>query len=55
MDQCAFEDNVATNSGGGLSQAGGSGNVTNCIFINNQARPQPPGAEETHIDLSVCT
>lgn len=36
VDQCAFEDNTATNSGAGVSQSGGSGNVTNCIFINNQ-------------------
>ena len=36
VDQCAFEDNTATNSGAGVSQSGGSGNVTNCVFINNQ-------------------
>lgn len=42
VDQCAFEDNVATNSGGGLSQAGGTGNVTNCIFINNAVRRRTP-------------
>ena len=39
MSQCAFEDNMAGNSGGGLSQSEGGGNVDNSIFINNQASP----------------
>ena len=41
MDQCAFEGNVGSSadqsfgSGGGLSQSGGSGSVSNSIFISN--------------------
>lgn len=37
VDQCSFEGNVATNSGGGISQASGNGNVTNSIFVGNSA------------------
>ena len=39
VSECAFEDNMAGNSGGGLSQSEGGGNIDNSIFINNQARP----------------
>jgi hypothetical protein len=41
VDQCAFEGNVGSSadqsfgSGGGLSQSGGSGSVSNSIFISN--------------------
>ncbi len=44
VDQCAFEDNVGSSSdqsfgsGGGLSQSGGSGNVSNSIFVSNMVR-----------------
>ncbi len=38
VSQCAFEDNMAGNSGGGLSMSEGGGNIDNSIFINNQAR-----------------
>ena len=41
VDQCAFEGNIGSSadqsfgSGGGLSQSGGSGNVSSSIFIAN--------------------
>lgn len=44
VDECAFEGNIGSSddqsfgSGGGLSQSGGSGNVSNSIFIANSVR-----------------
>lgn len=44
MNECAFEGNIGSSSdqsfgsGGGLSQSGGSGNVSNSIFIANTVR-----------------
>lgn len=51
VEQCAFEDNVGSSSdesfgsGGGLSQSGGSGNVSNSIFVGNMVRLIPTGLD----------
>ena len=48
VSQCAFEDNMAGNSGGGLSMSEGGGNIDNSIFINNQVLLRPaPRASDT--------
>ena len=36
VTECSFEDNVAANSGGGLAQSKGSGDITYSVFVNNQ-------------------
>ena len=48
VSQCAFEDNMAGNSGGGLSMSEGGGNIDNSIFINNQARRWPTRCSGDH-------
>ncbi len=59
VDQCAFESNIGSSqdqgfgSGGGVSQSGGSGDVTNSIFIGNTVPSPSKSHPESHYRPSL--